>query len=283
LRDSEVFHRVRAAARVGKASDLCWFEWSVERGDLDDDQWLAARRDSASWAQANPGFPVRPAERLVRNELDTLAPEEFDTERLGLPQLPASGAGVIDLAAWSALADGVSDPARLAGLSLDVGPHGARATFGVGGVRADGLAHVEVADHRQGTAWVVDRALELQSRHRVPLFVNPKSPTAGLLQDLRDAGVELVEVAGVEWERACAAFDKAVRDGSLRHRGEADPWDGETAAALLGAGVVEAGDLWRWSHKQSGVGITPVTALTLAHHAATLPVVQRVDVRRAAF
>jgi hypothetical protein len=279
LRDSAVWHRIRKLAQLGVAPDLAMFEWSVDRSAYGDDEWRDARTRPEVWAQANPGFPVRPGESAVRNELGSLGDEQFDTERLGLPVLPAEGAGVIDLRSWLALADRASSPERPTAFALDVGPRGAWASIAVGGVRADGRVHVEIADRSQGTAWVVARAVELHGRHGVPLVVQPKHPTAGLLQELAAAGVPLVEVSGVEWERACAAFDAGVRDAQLRHLGEDDPWSPAVADALLGAEVVETdGGLWRWSHGSSACDITPLVALTLAHHAASTTVpAERVD------
>lgn len=274
LKHSRVLHALRKRALIGKSPRLAYLEWSVDADALSDDEAErdAQRRDRRLWAQANPALGRRISEAFIEAELETFSARvaDWETERLGVPQHPAGGAGVIELRAWLALADAQSSPARVAAFTLDVGPRGAWATFGVGGVRADGVPHVEVADRKQGTAWVVARAVELQARHGAPLMVLPKHPTAGLLDDLRAAKVELVEVAGGDWERACAAFDAAVRDRHLRHIGEADPWHEVVHDALLGAEVVESdGGLWRWSHGSSACDITPLVALTLAHHGAT--------------
>lgn len=274
LRHSRVLHALRRRALVGKSPRLAYLEWSVDPLALSEDpvERDAQRRDRQLWAQANPALGRRITEQYIADEIEAFSAklDDWETERLGIPQMPAEGAGVIDLRTWLALADRGSAPERPSAFALDVGPRGAWASIAVGGLRADGVPHVEIADRSQGTAWVVARAVELHGRHGVPLVVQPKHPTAGLLQELAAAGVPLVEVSGVEWERACAAFDAATRDGQVRHLGEDDPWSLAVSDALLGAEVVESdGGLWRWSHGSSACDITPLVALTLAHHAAT--------------
>jgi hypothetical protein len=51
--------------------------------------------------------------------------------------------------------------------------------------------HVEVADNRLGTAWVVDRLIEMRRWSQLPVRIDPASAAASLVPALTEAGVEV--------------------------------------------------------------------------------------------
>jgi hypothetical protein len=158
---------------------------------------------------------------------------------------------------WDALADPESKRAGAVCFTLDVTPDRRRAAIAVGGHRADGLEHVEIVDHRDGTAWVVARLIELRDRHSPDaILADEKEP---LVEALRNAGVEVETVGTAEHSRACSALVDGVTERSFRHLGTP-----ELRSAIKGAAKRHLGDVWLWSRKSSSVDISPLVCSTLA-------------------
>lgn len=240
----------------------------------DDDRMLAAcwenppdtrLDDVEAWRRVNPAMGVRIAEEYVAAEKRTLCgtPEgvaEFMRERLGIREGGDGEAGVIPVDDWARLADSGSTVKSSLCYGLSVSPDGAWSSFASAGRRPDGLLHVDTVDRRPGTAWVVDRAVDLYRKRRLPLRINPAGAEAALKKSLSDAGVELVEVAARDYEQACGAVLQAVKNGSLRHL------DQETmnrSAAAAGRRDVGKEGAFVWG-RPGAVDISPLVAATLA-------------------
>ena len=257
LPESAVLHRVRARGMAADGGGKLFFaEWSCVEG--------TDPADRDAWYASNPGMGIRISEAWVaENELTTLSPEAFAVERLGVVPAHDVGSAVLPTVRWDACRDAGSQVAGGVALALSVSPGSGSAAVGVAGVRVDGLWHVEVTDHRPGTGWVVEVAKRASAVLGVPVHVDPKSPTAGLLPALVAAGVDVVEVSTVEYVAACAAFQDAVLNGRVCHIGQ-PPLD----AAVAGADVRTVGESWAWSQRASTVDISPLNAVTLALSAA---------------
>jgi hypothetical protein len=132
-------------------------------------------------------------------------------------------------------------------------------SFGAAGRRADGLAHVELVERAPGTDWVVAAAEGIALKQSCPIVVDPRSPAAGLLPALRERGVPVVELGAGDLPKACAALQRAVMEGAVRHLGQA-PLD----AAVASAAVRLSGDSWVWGRAASNVDISPLVAVTMA-------------------
>ncbi len=254
--NSPVLHSVRTRAQNGGAR-LAYFGWLNEPG--------TDKTDREAWYRVNPGLGVRISEEFVETELAAMTSEEFERERLGIPSAPDNSAGVFGPGVWPVLKDEGSQPDGPVIIALDVSPNFEFASFALAGTRSDGLTHAELVDRRAGTAWVVARAQALCERYG-PLIVDPRGPVSGLLDDLKAAGVELVELADGDFPKACAALQKDVLDGTYRHLGQA-PLD----AAVAGAQIRPSGDAWRWSRSSSYVDISPLVAVTVAFWKAAKP------------
>ena len=174
---------------------------------------------------------------------------------------------IISEETWAACADAKSKPSGPLCFCFDVSPDRAWSTIVMaaesipGGVHVEVTGNDEVFDHRPGTAWLVDRAVELQgvvagSRWR---------RVAGVVVAGRSeaAKVELLPISTEEHSQACGDLYDAVVEAGVRHIGQP-----ELDAAVAGADRRYYGDAWLWSRCTSSVDISPLVALTLAHWVA---------------
>jgi hypothetical protein len=162
-----VFARVRERGHAGDPR-LGWFEHSAPFEGPDEVSAEAAK-DPGMWSMANPSLGTRITEEYVAAEQRALASRTFAVERLGVGDWPSTDEGggqVIADEDWDALADPASRRAGAVCFTFDVRPDGGSAAIAVGGHRSDGLEHVEIVEHRDGTGWLVDRLVELEERHQ---------------------------------------------------------------------------------------------------------------------
>jgi hypothetical protein len=266
LPGSDVQHSVVRRGRSDDPGRLFYADWGADPGvDVTDrDEWYAA--NPALGIRIDPEF----LEAQIRStaELGTL----FAREHLGVHDMPDVDAGVFGPGVWAACADPTSKIVGLPVVALDVSPGMGWASFAGAGRRADGLAHVELIERAPGTGWVVTAALGITRAQRTPLWVDPRSPAAALIADLRRAGVDVEEMPAGEFPRACVGLQRAVTEGSVRHLG-----DPKLDVAQSGAAVRTAGDSWVWGRASSSVDISPLVAVTVAYWAtnrATTPIVE---------
>jgi phage terminase large subunit-like protein len=255
LVDSEVLRRLRRRGMAGE-SRLCFMEWSApEDVDLDDRE---------AWAQANPALGIRIVEEFIEAERAALPPEGFARERLGIAPDPDVVSQVIPLAAWQSCVDGRSSFVGEPMVVVDVTPDRASASIAAGGVRADGLPHVELIDCQPGVAWVVPRLQALRSKPR-RVLVDATGPAGSLIAEGQAHGVEIEAVSTADHAKACGYLHDAVLEGRMRHLG-----DPRMEKALLGAVRRDVGDgAWLWSRKSSLLDISPLVACTIALWAAS--------------
>lgn len=264
-----VFARLRERGLAGDDPSLAYFEWSVDAVDetglplapeqLDED----VAGDVDAWAQANPALGIRISPEHVANEYRALDARTFAVERLGVGDWPTTddaGSQVISVDQWDDLVDVESTLVDPVCFAFDVSPDRSAASISVGGLRPDGLAHVETVKSARGTAWVVARLLELQAEHSpVAVVCDAAGPAASLVHKLEAAGVVVTAVSAQEYVRACGMLFDLVEQAQLRHLGTR-----ELRAALKGAAKRSLGEAWAWSRKSSSVDITPLVSGTLA-------------------
>ena len=263
MASSVQLHAVRRRALAGGSERLAYLEWSAP-ADCDP-------ADPEAWRLANPALGFRVQAEFVRAELDAMPLAEFRRERLGVPDdEPSEGGGVIPVDVWMGLADSRSEwVGRPVGVA-DVSPDGG-CSLVLAGVRADGLRHVELVDHRQGTGWVAQRRAELDARYQVGAWLrDPAGPAVELEGDWRD-------LSGREWAEASTGFLRAVI-GPEVPEGEGFRWrcsadlERPLLDAVRGAVRRERGDGAEvWARRRSSVDISPLVALSLGWWAAGLP------------
>jgi phage terminase large subunit-like protein len=276
--DSDQLARVRESGKLRSSTRLAFFEWSA--GDdalkgvwrngharaLTDAEW-------ASVAQANPGLGIRITREAIEDELDTLDEADFKRERAGIWD-DGSSTSIIDMDLWADVADPESEPVSNLFYGVDVSPDRKWASLAVAGLRVDGIPHMDVGVHEEGTGWVVDRCVELNRKFSPAGFiVDSIGPAASLVDDLEAAGLPVKTTNSTELAQACGQLMDAVNGGDLRHR------DQEVLnKALRNAEKRPLGDgAFAFGRNASDVDISPLVAATLAlwastHSASTHPI-----------
>jgi phage terminase large subunit-like protein len=247
---SDVLRKLCKRGRAGGSQSLVYSEWCAAHSDAVDDR--------GAWARANPALGIRITEEFISRELEALGPEDFARERLGVWSDLEQGGGVIDVDRWSDRLDAESKLSGQPSFALDVSPDRAWSSIGVAGGR-----HVELVDRRPGTAWLAERAVEVQEKWGGQFAVAKGSPAWSLKDELEAAGVKLLPIVTEEHAQACGDFYDAVMEGHLWHIGQP-----ELDAAVAGADRRYYGDAWLWSRLRSSVDISPLVAVTLAHWVA---------------
>jgi hypothetical protein len=252
--DSEVLRGIIARGTAGSRG-LCYLEHSADP--------KAANDDRRAWAQANPALAIRIAESFVELEYDSMVgsgnPElvaEFRRERLGISEDENADAP-IDEATWAGLANRHAQLADPVGMSVDVTPDRGKTSI----TAADGET-VELIDNRPGTGWVVDRVVDLDRKwHPCGWAIDPASPAASLIPDIKAAGIDVYEPGMREVAAAWASFYDAAVNGKLAHRD-----DPTLNAAVAGAKERPLGDAKALGRKLATADISPLVAGTLARH-----------------
>ena len=258
LPESVVLHRLRRQGMAGESPRMFFAEWSCEVGtDL---------RDRDAWYEANPGLGIRISEDWIAGtELVQMSPEGFALERLGI--VVADDGAHAHLPGWEACRatkSALDKPPT--SVAVAVGPGGQWSSVAAVGACADGLPYVELIRREPGTAWLV---AEVQAAHQavgVPIVIDPRSPSVGVIDEIKRAGVPVTEATTADYLRSCAALQDAVSNAKVRHFGD-QPLD----AAVVGADIRSVGEAWAWSQKASTVDITPLVAATLALGAWNAP------------
>lgn len=230
-----------------------WLEWAA---DPDDDP-----ADEATRAKANPAWHTRINHDVVQGEYETYSAQQFAVERLGIWE-SVTTRQVIDADSWEAVADMESRPVDRLVLAVDVDLDQSRASVALAGVRADGLAHVELYEQRQGVGWVAPWIADRSSLGSVQaVIIDGKSPAASLVDELKRRKVRNVIVTGADdMATACAWFFQSAMERSMRHTGQP-----QLDAALAGASKRSLlTDRWAWKRKSAAADITPLVAATLA-------------------
>ena len=244
----------------GEDDTLGIFEWSAPPG--------CAISDRDGWAQANPALGFGISERTVASAARTDPEWVFRTEVL-CQWFDGASDGPFPAGAWSGSEDKESVHVGAAGLCVDTSWDRTATYVGLAGWRADGLAHVEVIARRAGTSWVAEW-LTSDARDAAirgaPVAVQARgAPASSLLEDLRRAGVNVVEWGGGDlaaatgelYDRVRAAVGEGKARKGLRHRGQ--PVLDVAAATAL---TRPMGDAFVWDRKNSPSDVAPLIAVT---------------------
>lgn len=277
LAPCEPFSRFRKRALAGDSKRFSWFSWEAQLCSDQCGTGCTEHDDPAApetVAKTNPGLGIRLTLEYCEDERDAMSAKGYARERLSVGNYPPEGSGweVISEAAWTATADEESQALDPVAFAIDVTPDRSAAAIAMTGVREDGLLHLEVIDHRPGTAWVVDRVADLIERWSpCAVALDAGGPAGSLVADFDDAGIELTLPKYRDAAAACGAlYDSVVRPpdapeewaSTLRHR----PHPALTSA-LAGAGTRPLGDAWAWDRRGTSIDISPLVAVTLARWA----------------
>ena len=271
----DIHARAQRAVETGAAGRLCYHDWSARRDEIPrgeprkDPEIERAFIDLAYLC--NPALGIRISEDYVRSELAALGPAKFAVERLGVwPPERAQEWSVIPEGDWEDAKDLHSTPIDPVAFAVTVSTDRQWANIGVAGARLDKLLHVELMERRPGTAWVIERLLELVGRWKpCAVVIDAGGPAGSLIAPAEEAGLELVKPTVRDVVAAAGAFYDGIcgtRDGEsgpdpkvIRHRGQV-----ELTAAVAGAMKRPLGTAWAWDQMASSVDITPLIAVSNA-------------------
>lgn len=263
----------------GEASSerMAHFDWGADLDLTNEADRRRAARDRDLWYACNPALGLRISEEFVEDEAKPSGlGDRFAVERLGvwLPRA-VDGAAVLSVDDWLELVDEESRRVGDVVFALDVTPSRDAACIAAYGLRADGLGHLEVIDHRPGTDWLVDRLLQLKERwDPVAIGLDVKGPAGSLLVPLEKAGFtppedpehpergDLAIPSVQDVAAGCGQLADAVRQGTLRHIGQE-----LMETAIRGVKTRPLGDAWAWGRRVSNVDISPLVAGTQARWA----------------
>jgi phage terminase large subunit-like protein len=255
----------REFAESGQDTGVCYVEYSADP-DADPE-------DPATWASCMPALGHTVTLETIQHEFTTMELADFSRAYLNLWVPKTMGRQVIPPADWAACSDRTSQVVGDVVFAVDVAPDSAWASIAVAGQRADGLAHVEVIDHRAGDGWVVARLLELHKRWGPrPVVMDPTGPAGALLNDLAAVGIEPHSVTAREMTQACGGLKRAAQDRTFRHLEQQLLND-----ALAGADKRQLLDSWAFRRTSSSADISPLVAVTLALWAHAAGMVRQIE------
>lgn len=250
-------------------------EWVAERPVYDE---ATGKRiggddpaDPRTWAKTNPALAGedtrgRITVEYVVDESGAMGGTDSPTfwmERLGIGDWPVDSERweVVDKAAWAAVNDQASvmlPDGRVLGVDADedTGVY----ALSVSGLREDGLAHLETVERRKGSAWIVERVLEIfeEKGWRYPVVLLKTGEAGHVAGDLEKAEVVVHTLTDTEYAQACAALVQETNARLLRHIGQ------RSLTGPMGSASkrLNAEGGWRWNRESPAQA--PLVAVTLA-------------------
>lgn len=211
-----VFMRMRRNVLDGKATDICWQEWSIET--------ITDPSDEDAWYSANPSLGYFLMKSAVRKESMTMATDSFNKMRLGWV------AGVENMRAisddqWNPLAvkEVVLPENPNIVYSIKFAPDGSSVSLAVGVLMPNGKIHVELLERKPmsaGTHWLSQWLLE-RWRKANKIIIDGASGTQLLVEELvrseRKMSKRILTPNVREAGAAYAAFYEAIEQGLLTH------------------------------------------------------------------
>ena len=247
------------------------FEWSAPPD--------ADKRDPNAWAQANPSMGYT----IERSSLAAACADDpddvFKTECL-CQWVTAAVAPPFPVGAWEAGIDRASEIAPDSPLwwGIDVSADRLHASIAVCGKRTDGKWHVELAEYRPGSGWLVNWLRDAAPTYRAGMRVALQSRGAPVssMSEVFEAidGVSVIECAGRDvagwsgrlWDAVAACDPDSESDATpVMHR----PQAALDLAANIAATRPMGDGAWAWDRNKSLEDISPIVAVTMALGAAT--------------
>lgn len=251
-------------------SALGLFEWSADPE--------ADPSDVDAWAQSNPSLGYTIELSTIKAAYADDPADVFKTECL-CQWVTSTITPPFPVDAWEA---GKDENSRIADDSplwfgVDVSADRTHTSIAVCGRRNDGSWHVELAEYRSGTGWLVkwfQQAVTAYPNGMKVALQSKGAPVASMMDVISAIdGVEIVECSGKNVAGWCGRMYDAVA-ASTEDDIDAVPVHHITQPALdLAANIAATrpmGDgAWAWDRNKSTEDISPLVAVTMALGAAT--------------
>jgi len=178
-------------------------------------------------ARANPGLGIRRQLTQIHREKNAMDAREYAREILGVGDYPAPLDGwlVIPKRWFEVTRDQADDPPRVACpvFSIDVALDRSSGAIAVAGKRPDGLVGVQVAEHHEGTGWIVASAKRIDDQWGPAVWVIDRRTAAGsVISELESAGIRVEKLQATDVVHASGQLYDAFRDDTLRHYDQAN-------------------------------------------------------------
>ena len=226
------------------------FEWSAP-DDVDP-------LDPQYWPQANPamGYLFEGDTLAGRAEAMYDNMPGFKTEHL-CQWVDALEPGIIPSEHWAATTDVESKRAEGAPVwaSVDVNFQRTKAYVAIASRRDDDKLHIEVVAAERGTEWIVPWLTERKDRFDGVVIQARGAPASGLIDPIREAGIEVLELGGSDLTKAYGYMFDMICEHKVAHR----PSPVLDAAAEAAKAKI-LGDSWVIDRKNSTVDASPLVA-----------------------
>lgn len=206
---------------------------------------LDVRADEATWAKVNPSLNLRRPNGAdgISSEFiaSMLGIADFDREFLGVGDYPvAEGWTTIQRPAWEAMKDVTSARGKSFAVGIESDWNHEQTSVGIASRRDDGTWHLEILDRRPGSAWVVEYCKALKAKRPIGFVIDPKGPSAHLIQDLKDARLRVIEPTLSQWATWCQNTFTVIRELRARHLDQPTLTDSarDVTTRRLGDGLV---------------------------------------------
>lgn len=243
----------REGARVSLQTDnFAWHEFSLPEDDEAHDLEAVARANPAPWVTVE----------LLKERHDSPSMTEPDWLRFTCNRWieRVELASVIPMMQWHGLADERSFAVDPVCFGVDLSWDRATAAITAAGWRSDELLHVELVEASLGTAWAVDRLLQLTSDHpSIGVAIDPGGPAGALVPRLEEHGLVLHQTSTRQLAQSCGLLVDAITEGRLRHLAQQT-----LTTSLAGTTKRPLAEAWAFNRKSSLADPTPAVALALA-------------------
>lgn len=260
---------VRAVAGEIDPGRLAFYEWSINWHEEYCDHTCTIHddpEDERSVARANPAYNIRRSADSIQTERDALSDFEFSKEILGVGKYPAPLDGwlVIPKKWYTACADRTEEPPRVDNpvFAIEVAHDRSTASISVAGKRPDDYVGVQVVEHRDGTGWIVKRALEINAKWKpVTWVIDKRAATGTVIAELERAEIPFETLQAVDVAHASGQLFDAFKDDTVRHYGQE-----ALRVALAAVDWRKLGESRAFDRLNSAVDQTPLMAITFAHY-----------------
>ncbi len=256
--DGEAFTSKRDKALKGKpAGDVVWThgrQMYVEfSADPDTEPY-----DVTQYPIMNPSFPHRtPMEAMERMQENIPDVDSWNREARGI--WPDNGMNVFSIERWNELLDVDAPPPSRVVLTIAVAQDRSWACIAVAG--EVGGKTLVMCHSMRGLGGVVEKVVELRASRNVAEVALVGAQAKALQPDMVQAGLEFEVLTGTEEGAACAAFQEAVKHGTVVHLGQA-----ELDLSVKNARTRMSGESERWDRKDAKVDDSPLVAVSGAFY-----------------
>jgi hypothetical protein len=263
-RVSDWWWSIRKRAIRGDAGEFSYLEHSAEHVEINQDGRVISvppdPTDVEAWYRANPALGDRIEEEFLAEQMKILGPELFAREHLCVwDPYPGDEGGFLPFDAWSDLV--VTAPEGQRSLCYGLSASDTGATVASASRLPNGDLYVDTVKSEAGTDWLVDYLVDLHSRRKVPIRLNPAAAEGAFIRQLTEAGVKTVEVSARQYQQACGEVLDTVKNGTIRHLGQSGLNRAVKSAQRRDVGKDGS---WVWVESASGVDLCPLKAATLA-------------------